>query len=918
MYQKDHNSTVSYIQNGDLFKLMKLRYPDSLYTTTGIINYDYPPSICIELIEWFEQCESFIRLLVDTLSTIDSLEQFDTFVRNNSTYLDLKDNRVKPDSRFSIPIAYEKMNCDLREIFSSRYKLTEDEDIAKLLNEWKISNKIQKYKLIESFLNGIKHYCLTPQFEDLCDELIEYLKTSSQYHVLCLDITIKQSLENIKAYAGWDEQAFCYRNILQKALQYILNGTNTCQRFYVKTEVINRFDFRFHLLMILDPLVISEGEWIQNLEIALRQIFNNQNQLKQWQDELEIQFNSKLRDLFDEYVNYLPKELAKQKAWSLWKPEYFSLDVPIDFELLNWNDQLRRLIPDLSCTISPANPKRDLSQLEYWIIKYAFWSRNLIALSTTEFKLQDLVRVVFEKKQSDGKTTDKVEKESGLKSIQVNQISKNIVRRQGAGALSLKTTTGNNSVITNLVVKEITQSSSSNTQEIDKSKISKRRTYDPIQEKLSKVVIGLKKESVPSSALKQKLPKYIKIKEISFIQKPLEYERIQLSTFNDLIEAAKKDKSIWTIDYKRNNEMTKIIEYAKVFYKEEFHGYDHLSNFLFQLKFFLLALKETNYSAFILLNQGDLDLKSPVDITNMTVLGKQYLSLYDEFVNSKMKDKDLLHKVGSKYLKFIQEIFSFDIQVNIPVKEIPIFSQQALDFNKLAMDIRLKLINMENEFRDYKIFLKYLEPACLEKIFQKKRIVIRLNLKNDVYFMSRVGNELGFLGKAFAELTKRIESKTKGRLSRDIEYIKVAKYKFIGQQQRVFFDVLFMIEPQDNFSEVQQLIEEIRNQWDSALKVVYSSIQGSENVGPIQANAIAEQQLMHSVNYLQKLSVFVENHNEDKVALLDALKSSLIPYFISHAICLPWEKKSNDNNRQITASSGFTRKVTKPIARKNK
>jgi hypothetical protein len=52
-------SNSSLVQNGDLFKIMELRYSHSIFDKNGCFNSISPISNSLELIRWYRNCEDF-------------------------------------------------------------------------------------------------------------------------------------------------------------------------------------------------------------------------------------------------------------------------------------------------------------------------------------------------------------------------------------------------------------------------------------------------------------------------------------------------------------------------------------------------------------------------------------------------------------------------------------------------------------------------------------------------------------------------------------------------------------------------------------------------------------------------------------------------------------------------------------------
>ena len=191
----------------------------------------------------------------------------------------------------------------------------------------------------------------------------------------------------------------------------------------------------------------------------------------------------------------------------------------------------------------------------------------------------------------------------------------------------------------------------------------------------------------------------------------------------------------------------------------------------------------------------------------------------------------------------------------------------------------------------------------LNNIFATTRLVIRLNLKNN--FSTEVEDQLS---DAFARLMKAIQGRD--RLSEDIQYLRLRKTKIRDKYKSDYLDVLFFIKSSAKIEDTSGLVREIGRQWGIAI----DSTKTDSNIDTLVVlveSIDSGEILMDSIEVLNTSSLLIQ---ENDAALISAVKSKLIPYFMGYTVFLPYLKikKGNSNHRQITVSALFKLAKAKP------
>lgn len=73
-------SNKSFVLNGDLFKIMEARYPQSIYDENGEFDTNKLVSCSLELVRWLRNCESYFEsLLVEGDADDNQVESYKNF-----------------------------------------------------------------------------------------------------------------------------------------------------------------------------------------------------------------------------------------------------------------------------------------------------------------------------------------------------------------------------------------------------------------------------------------------------------------------------------------------------------------------------------------------------------------------------------------------------------------------------------------------------------------------------------------------------------------------------------------------------------------------------------------------------------------------------------------------------------------------
>lgn len=356
-------------------------------------------------------------------------------------------------------------------------------------------------------------------------------------------------------------------------------------------------------------------------------------------------------------------------------------------------------------------------------------------------------------------------------------------------------------------------------------------------------------------------------------------------------------------------------------YFDEYVSNNAFKNFIVKLEIFMSIMLQSNYIKFFNLRfDFSRSHEKYVAVQDTTLLGRRYLELFNDFNLNGYFNEFAAHGMSHAYRIFASDVFTLiGDGIKYPYLNRVAATVGELDrtiatvgicheLNLKAIEIRQLIKEFKKQNQKHDSFIDILNPNQLNKLFDKSRVVIRLKLQNPKLMHS----DINIINVLFSNFMKRI--KGAGRVSPDIEYLRLIRQKRTAIVTFYIIDVLCFIEPLDKFHSNCELIKELRDHWSKTVshffeqqgQVVVKSVSGI--LGEFQVR------LMKSDFLLNQDSFFVEPLDHSKI---NAITHRLIPSFIGQAVYAPIANLPK-NMRQIQGSRAFSRvNIEKAITVRN-
>lgn len=351
----------------------------------------------------------------------------------------------------------------------------------------------------------------------------------------------------------------------------------------------------------------------------------------------------------------------------------------------------------------------------------------------------------------------------------------------------------------------------------------------------------------------------------------------------EFIDYALADQNVWK--YSKEELVTEKL--FNLYWKE--NGGDSLfGKFLVKVLIFIESLERgKNIKAIWLKNN---DPEAPVNKQNLTLIGKRYFLLLNEFYNSGYAQNLNQSENHHKFFNLLNYFALFGRTHSLWAMS-DFKNEQAMQLNINMLSLRKAWFAYKAEYSKNLENINYINNLSENKIFSKDRLILRFKLKP-----TKFQNDVRLLSSTFTELMKRLQGQY--RLSRDIKYIKYTNEKY----PKKYLDVLFFIEPHEKFDSIQEIKNSIQDHWLRAIDYVLKD--DSKVIITTTADLDAElQELMKTEELFQAEYLYVDKTDKTKIKkVIDVL----IPYFISQAIFFPVES-SLPKTRQLTLV-GFDKK----------
>lgn len=865
-------SNKSFVLNGDLFKIMEARYPQSIYDENGEFDTNKLVSCSLELVRWLRNCESYFESLIMEGDADDNqVESYKNFKKELNKLIvsrEIFNNFAITEISAVCTDLYQEFQLDSFRQASLGYAQT----IGLLkLDEW----CEKKYPARSSFrakLKELRRFDLNPDKQVLYDGLLTFLDSTEEYYCLTFDLIIQPPKEDLSDCTNWVNRTSILKFIFENALEKILiTQSLEVLRFYAKCEDNGSYGQRFHTIVFLRSLKLTENAWFADLNQQLKFVLADKELIKswlfKWKDDIQ---KVEIRPTKDETT--ANSELESGENFS---EEFFAIYPDIAFELTNWNAKLKELCPHLEFHIDSSTDVEQKSWLEYWAVKYLFVSEKYIYINPHIKKLNPTIRfsnnTILKAQRPVKPRTFSSGKE--IRSKPSTRIVKQHIDEPPHSDLF---------EIARIQSDQITSTTSSSSEPRRRTERDNAR-YSPesdftlgFQSAYLDKTTPLKSKNKFSSTLSTK-----SLPEIN-VGAPKEDEFSGTSfLLEEFIEKAIQERK--KFDEKKIKK-SKRIEWAYIFYKNKIKD-SQLSDFLIQFEYFCEQLLGNGNLNFAILPHGVSGRTcSPDDLTQ---LGKQYLLLFSDFHTQRIKEKIRDASIQSDYCALILDFFKNDLVYTGPVYMV---NQIIVNLSRHLKAIAQQARDYEKKFKKNLDYLKYHDDQRWAKVFDKERLVLRLKLNiplND--------KQIG-IGAVFDDFKKTVSGRE--RRFKDLQYIRC-----IGQNgPREFYDVLFILDCVKETGDPKELLSYFQDQWIKAIQRKLKNHQTSTGILTSREYMVCLK-VLDSHKDLAVNHLYIPNATDTKYKLLIG---ELIPFFISQAIFL--QKSGQYGKRhQLRMSADITK-----------
>ncbi|WP_335989763.1 hypothetical protein [Acinetobacter bereziniae] len=330
------------------------------------------------------------------------------------------------------------------------------------------------------------------------------------------------------------------------------------------------------------------------------------------------------------------------------------------------------------------------------------------------------------------------------------------------------------------------------------------------------------------------------------------------------IDYALADKNVW----KYSKEELATEKLFNLYWNER--GSDSLlGKFLVKVLIFIESLERGKNITVIWLKNNDPE--ASVDKHNLTLIGKRYFLLLNEFYNSGYVQNLNRSENQHKFFNLLNYFAPFGRNHSLWAM-LDFKNEQAIQLNRGVLALRKAWFVYKTEYSKNLENIHYIKNLSKNQVFDKDRLIFRFKLKS-----YQLQYDVRLLSSTFTELMKRLKGKY--RLSNDIKYIKYTNEIY----SKKYLDVLFFIEPNEKFESIQEIINSLQDHWLRAIDYVLKN--DTKDIITTTADVDAElQELMKTEELFQTEYLYIDKTDKTKIKkVIDVL----IPYFISQAIFFP-------------------------------
>lgn len=838
---------------------MELRYSHSIFDKDGCFNISSPVSNSLELIRWYRNCEDyFYQLSVE--ATPPSENDFASFQAELDRLI------VKDEVLGNFGITEYSQDCRklysdlrLREYRNLVLKKYGDNELTHWLKEvYPVREQLKLLAKNEARFDLDLEYQYQYQFEDL--QL--FLKNTEIAYFLAFDIEIEADQFKGDVIENWRENAVLLKPLLENALNDILKQQSDTLRFYVKFEDDGVYGFRFHVVIFLQSLTLTESSWLAEFNEKLQHRLSDKVLLNEWLKPLYTKKINEWRNHRDLHELCYSKEGLDEMEQSI-HSTFQNYQHDIIFKIINWNEQLRKLQSELKFEIDDSFSNEDRQKLEYWGIKYLFISSKYLYFQQHHEDLhRSIVSFVYrssthpKKIQTKLATPEKQEKYSRSRDEQKTENSNQSGRKKSQA---------NEEPVTHQRRTEVNQTS----------------FYSEKFDITNNLPLADIVESKPRPKFQSK--PIFKIEKLH-VGAPKDEDLINpskiliLKDFIDYVLDEKND--IWKTEIKNKQR----VSWAEILFKNKILDTE-LLDFLIRFEHFIDNLLSAANPYFAVVPKRECNPEE------MSVVGGQYLSLLYDFHTQDIENKLNELSIQSGYWILVTTMFESraNEEYQSDLSQLKMHHHQVQKLNELMKKAQVLVAEYQKKMKQSLTYLKYANAKLWQKAFDKERILMRwqFNLPSD----SNVKEELMSV---FNKFKTRLSGKE--RHFKDVQHILLECKK----HQSASLDVVLIFDSAELAEHQNKLSEHVVELWTKTVEAVMKKRGNQMNFAQLE-------DLAHSISLIpthEQLAVkylFIKN---SKMAKDKLVISDLIPFFISQAIFL--QDVSSDQRYKLSMSQYLT------------
>lgn len=829
------------VQSGDLFKIMELRYSHSIYDEDGYYNVKQPVSNSLELIRWYRNCEIYFR----KLATVEK----DNLLSNEIDYSELREEleklNIDPEVFLNFGITEYSKDCLIlyNELQLKKYRqLAQIKKDETDFNKW-LGDIYPVRDELQSIAKQTQRFNLSSDSQVMLEGLHEFLKNIESTYCLAFDIEIKVDQFKDNCSTKWFDRAKTLKLIIEDALEsFFLQQTNVL-RAYVKFEDDGIYGYRFHTIVFLSSIILTEQAWLANFNERLQNLLANRTRIKNHLESDYLKSLSKIKD-----HRAIPEQALSNKRIREIEEE-LETDIEsfyhISFDLINWNSRLRDLKLDLRFEIDVSSTTDDMRLLEYWVLKYLFISNHYISFNPYNEGLQPSVKCFTNQALT--------LKHSAITLQAPLRLAKDTRPRVISRATKPK-----------LPNNQVTKTN-------ERAVLSQRRSSDSVEAFYNAerdFTNNMPLASVTTLKLKpkfekQEVEKTIKI-DVGAPSDDLVENPSTLYKMQDFIDYIFDEKKKCIGKAEINNKPR--VSWAEIFYKNTIRDAE-LLEFLIKFEKFIDTLLYSKNPFFTVKPQQNC---SPEGLSSV---GEQYLTLFYNFHTQQIKSKLEATNIESDYWNLVIKPFEYHFVAGThgDISQIKMHKEQIQTLNDLMKNARVLAKQYEKKMKAHLQYFKYADAKLWQKAFDQERILMRYKFSLPYSLNEKTG-----ITSVFNSFKSRLSGD--GRSFHDVRHILLCR----KNNQRESLDVVLLFDNAQGVEDQKWLSQHIKELWG---KTVNAEMR-KQNV---QVNPYDLENLIRCVDLIpehEQLAVKYLYIRNCKVAIEKSVISHLIPYFISQAIFL--------------------------------